>query len=87
MRLRGAYENPYTRTPEHIHASGTPDEFRRILPHVDSTFPIGRRDGEDTDQWHAELPPDRDVVKRIAKAVEVACDDQRLIEWMAGHGK
>ena len=83
-------------TPDGIQVSGVPAEFDRIgpLPSRDGRMWKGTRQTVRVSQdgswqmlggeaYSVDIPPDRSVVDRIAKHVEVECDDKRLIDWMA----
>lgn len=78
MRLNGIYTGGNVNVPDGIRAMGSDDEFKRVgtLPVVkpDMTFPGGKS---------VVIAPDKAAVRQIAKATEIDCQDQRLIDWMA----
>jgi hypothetical protein len=92
MRLDGIYETKEAHVPRHVRATGRQDEWDKLsapvtpapvyeyIPHSITGWPIARPTGKQS----ADLPPDRDLVRDVARVVEIECDDGRLIDWMAG---
>lgn len=69
--------------PNRVKVTATPQEYDRIgaLPgreHVE-----GHLSTDGTGEEIVTIPPDRDLVRQIARKVEVDVPDTNLIDWMA----
>ena len=83
MRLDGIYQGENVNTPSGIRATGTPDEFKQVTS-IPSQVPISIvPHAQQSDEHWTIYPAQREVVRSISRKVEVQCDDQRLIDWMA----
>lgn len=87
MRLDGRYTGPDVNVPDYIHATGKSDEFMRVGPlprveHPDVAIPWPDNLAQPGLDVGATLPASREVVRQIARHVEIDCTDQRLIDWM-----
>jgi len=79
------YYNDADGDPTQIGVTATPAESERLRDVTANRPPL--TGAGDPNLAHHLFPANPRIMREIAKRVEVDCDDQRLIDWMAGKGR